>query len=286
VDTVILRFKPQLAPHQLSIRNRQTQPARPGIYHLLRDGSPVYPTPLTALFHILTASPAEIKLLEENPDGHKASIRNEIATHTQLYLAMRRKLSGFDADPGKPKNEKQKAAKIYRDGQVAILQSAMTESQHVISSLLEEHEGTLFVTLDTIVQDEVFAEAMIKVFGTADADELRSIEQDDMVFVLYILVMLRRHNSGTAGLIWSDWLKWIIGEYDIQIVESTAVKEAYDSVIPVALGRAPRVFEKDEDFSEALLGWAMRVYQCEGVETVVEGKGKIFLLSLQVYKSQ
>ncbi|KAF8542264.1 hypothetical protein BDD12DRAFT_729499 [Trichophaea hybrida] len=280
-DTITLRLTAPLSPPQARIRSQQPQPIHPGIYHISRNANPFYPRELTTLFHILTATPSEIPLLEKFPNADIISIRNELATQFQLFIATSRKLAGFDVDPGKPQNDKQRAAKILRDGQIAILQSAIKYSEGEVKKIFEQHEGSEVLTIETTLTEIAFKGAVEKCFETSDVEELVEAEQEDVVFVLFLCWKYLYSDEPK----WRKWFKAMAKHYPIPKADDevdSGIQDVFDAVFPYAGKLAVDVFGGDR-WTPALLGWAMEIYQSEGVNAVVDGT-MVYMISLEVHE--
>ena len=293
-DTVSLRFNAPLTPAQERIRARQPQPLHPGIYPLAREAEPFYPKELTSLFHILTASPFEIPLLEKFPNADIVSIRNEVATQFQLFIAIGRKLDGFGTDPGEPQNESQFVAKILRDGQMDILKRAISYSENEMKKISAQHQGSNIFTIETaMTRKSPFASAVEKCFEATSAEELIEAEQDDIVFVLFLCwkLLCCSHEP--------QWRRWFeattthyplpkeggaddgdVGDDDDDV--DGGIGDVFNAIFPDAAQLAPQVFGGDR-WTPALMAWAMNIYQSEGVNAVVDGK-MVYMISIEIHE--
>lgn len=280
-DTITLRFTAPLTPPQARIRSKQPQPSRPGIYHVSRNANPFYPKELTTLFHILTAAPSEIPLLEKSPSADIISIRNELATQFQLFIAMSRKLAGFDTDPGEPQNDKQRAAKTLRDGHMTILQSAIGHSESELKRIFKKYEGSEILTIETALTEKSFKEAVEKCFETSDVEELVEAEQEDVVFVLFLCWKYLCSDEPK----WRKWFETMAKHYSTSKANDSEVDEGirdvFDAVFPDAAKLAVDVFG-GAGWTPPLLGWIMDIYQNEGVNTVVDGT-IVYMISLEAH---
>lgn len=286
-DTVSLRFNAPLTPAQERIRARQPQPLHPGIYHLARDAEPFYPKELTSLFHILAASPFEIPLLEKLPKADVVSIRNEVATQFQLFVAISRKLDGFGTDPGEPQNESQFAAKILRDGQMDILKRAISHSGNELERIFAQHQGNKIFTIETAMTEKsAFAGAVEKCFEATSAEELIEAEQDDVVFVLFLCwkFLCCSHEPQ-----WWRWFEAMTRHYPLPKEGEVdddggdeGIDDVFNAVFPDAAQLAPQVFGGDR-WTPTLMAWVMKIYQSEGVNAVVDGK-MVYMVSIEIHE--
>ncbi|RPB17272.1 SET domain-containing protein [Morchella conica CCBAS932] len=272
-DTVVLRFLPVLSPAQESIR--ALQPASPfpdGIHHLSpRNPNSLYPASLINLFHLLTATPEELPLLEANPAAETITLRNTIATHRQLLLAIRRKLDGFPAESTLPplSNSRRRSAKVYRDTQVSIMTAAVAESEGVIRNILETKREVV-VTLESILEDPVYSAAVEPCFGSVLPLELQMAGHEDLVFTLYLCWRyLQRDQLPEA---WKKWFGRLLEAGECGNPEDLEeVEELYKALFPAVAGAAPEVFD-GEGWTEGLLRWGMRAFGRESIGVRLEGK--------------
>ncbi|KAH0612261.1 uncharacterized protein H6S33_010313 [Morchella sextelata] len=281
-DTVVLRFLPVLSPAQESIR--ALQPASPfpdGIHHLSpRNPNSLYPASLLNLFHLLTATADELPLLAAAPAADTITLRNTIATHRQLLLALRRKLDAFPAESTLPplSNGRRRAAKVYRDTQVAIMAAAVAESEGVIRGILEAgKEGV--VTLESVLGDPVYAAAVEACFGSVVPLELQMAGHEDLVFTLFLCWRYLQRDRLPGA--WGRWFARLLeaGECgrpedvkdDEEEEELEEVGELYKALFPAVVGAAPGVFA-GEGWTEGLLRWGMRVFGRESIGVRLEGK--------------
>ncbi|KAA8911325.1 hypothetical protein FN846DRAFT_450492 [Sphaerosporella brunnea] len=269
-ETVALRFNtPPLAPEQAEIYKSLKHPDKEDYYYLtLKAG---YPLELISLFRLLTAAPSEMRLLENTP-YKSVSVRNELATQFQLVMAISKKLQGFETVAlEEPVNQRQQAALTLRSGQQEILRSALSHSRETISSLFTEHEGKEIFSIETVLQNSVFAEAVEACFETSDVEEIIEAEQEDIVFVLWLC-----WKYITKDEKWSGWFDRMKGVYPMQ--EEMTVEEVFEAIFPEAAEAAPEVFG-GEEWTAALMGWVMAVYQQEGVNVEPEEGKLVWVIS-------
>jgi hypothetical protein len=217
--------------------------------------------------HYLTMEDTPEKLLEvfknavAAPSGVPGK-RDQIAAQWNLVMALQRKLMAFPP-VGEPRNEKQKAAMILREGQMQILNAAVGRAEREIRRLWEQ--GGLF-TIETVMAEETFAEAIEECFETRDVEELVEAEQEDVVFVLWLCWKFVMGDEG-----WRRWFERMEKVYEREDEAEEGVQEVFDAVFPEAAEVAPDVFG-DEQWNAALMGWVMEVYQGEGVNVEVDGR--------------
>ena len=260
----------------MRIRERQPQPPIKNIYHLtLKDG---YPKELTTLFHILTASPSDRPLLEANPAADSVSLRNRMATEFQLLMALKHKLSKLMADPGEPRNDRQRAAKVYRDGQQAILLAATKRSEDEIAGLLALHDGKDIFTIETAMKDELFAVATAAAFESGTVSELFRAEQEDIVLVFFLCWKFL-----TGDDKWKRWFEYIAKFHHFPEEVSEDIQDLFDRLHPDAAERTPEVFGGD-GWTPELLGWAWELYTEEGANVALWGSEghRLYAISIEV----
>lgn len=265
-DTVTLRFSPPLTPPQQSVRDHQPQPISPGIFYLRpAPSSPLFPHSLTSLFRLLSASPVELPYLQSNPATPQVSPRNEIAAYTHLFLAMQRKLHGLAAELPEPQNSKQRAAQIYRDGQIAILRASSQEALDTIAATIEAAQT---VTFPDVLADEKFKTAVEACFGTSVQEELEEADQEDVIFVLFLCWKYLRSEEPE----WRAWFEACEKAYgkpgEKELEEEEGVRDVFEAVFPDAAEIAEEVFG-GEGWGVKLLGWSMMLFREEGVNTVL-----------------
>lgn len=294
-DTVVLRIKPTLSPEQEAVHSLYaplTSFSPEGIYHLSprTNASSSYPPALIILFNILTATPTELPLLQNNPSA-RPTLRNSLATHNQLLVALRQKLSAFPREPDLPpcNNSKRRSAKIYRDAQLEILVGAIMESEGIVQDTLSDNPE--IITLSSVLSSsEVFKDAIEKCFGTVDEEDLNEEEQGDIVFTLYICwqYILHTQNNQNQSPLWKEWFTRLISSNKYGTTnEREGVKEAgefvrelYNGVFPAAAGAAPGVFG-GEEWTPELLSWGMRVFGGEGVGIWVDEGEEVFVICVE-----
>lgn len=276
-DNLPLLFNPPLSPAQQEIRTLQPRPERDdGQYIISLNSAPLFPESLTGLFRILTAAPSEIPIIRSNPTG-PVSIRNELATYSQLLMAMRMKLAAISAPlPHESKNYRQKAAKIYREGQTKIIQAAVSEAASKLHELYTKNieSGTL-VSLPTALSDPAFSSAVEACFGTSEQDELEEADQEDIIFVLYICWKYLKSKDEK----WRAWFERLEKEKTYGSPDDEAdegVDEIFEAIFPAAAEEAEEVFGDTEGqsqkWSDRLMSWGLKVFQSEGVDVVGVGE--------------
>ncbi|CCX10593.1 hypothetical protein FPQ18DRAFT_6260 [Pyronema domesticum] len=278
-DTVTIKFNAPLTPEQDALRSQQTQPARPGIYHLRAYNNRAFPTDLTGLFHILTASPSELPKLEANPSADIISIRNEMSTMFQLFMAVSQKRMAYGPELGQPQNDRQRCAAILREGQIGILEYFIQYSGSQLKKLWDENIGEKAFTLETVLTDEQFANAVLACFETRDIEEIIEAEQDDIVFVLYLCWKYLTSEEPK----WRDWFKameqhYPLPEEDEEVDEG--IEEVFDAIFPEAGEAAPNIFGGDK-WNASVVEWVMGIYQSEGFNIILEGE-PMYLISIEV----
>lgn len=290
-DTVVLRINPPLSPEQAAIHSLHPSSPTPGIYHLSprTASTSTYPPTLTLLFTIFTATPTELPRL--HPSTHAtATLRNTLAAHSHLLIALRQKLSAFPHEPALPlcTTAKRRAAKIYRDAQLAILVDAITESEDAVQTILSSHSSA--ITLSSILESGIFAAAIEECFGTSSEAELELAEQADLVFTLYICwqyILHLRHDT-TQSPLWKKWLAHLVSSAKYGAVDEPEtvaeaeefVRELYEGVFPAAAEAAPAVFGGHE-WGMEVLSWGMRVFGGEGVAVWGKEDEEVFVICVE-----
>jgi len=275
-DSLILAFSPRLSEPQMRIREHQPQPSIENIYHLTLDGG--YPEELTTLFHILTASPSDRPLLEANPAASSVSIRNSMATEFQLLMALKHKLGKFMVGPGEAKNQRQHVAKIYREGQKAILLAAVKRSEEEIARLLAQHDGKEIFTIETAMKDKQFAEATGAAFNSHTVAELFQNEQEDVVLAFFLCWKFM-----TGDYKWKRYFDHMAKFHPFPQEASDDIQDLFDRLHPDAADRAPEVFGGDL-WTPLLLGLAWELYTEEGANVALwEAEGhNLYAVSIEV----
>ncbi|KAL7273848.1 hypothetical protein RUND412_003263 [Rhizina undulata] len=291
-DTVVLKFNPPLAPGQQAIRELQIAAypptdSPPGIHHLSlvpdSETNSLYPRSLLDIFQIITASPSDIPRLQSNPTAVSVSLRNTIATHNQLLLAMKRKVAGIVTGnqtlEREPVNSKQRSAKVYRDTQVSILSSAISESESVLKGALANAN---VIRLENALREQPFADAVEVCFGTKGEDDIRGMGMEDIVFVLYLCWKYIASSSSPSSSEWEKWFRTIVRTYGSPGDEDDVDEEAqqnYEDVFPAAAEAAEDVFGGDM-WTAGMMAWGMKVYQMEGVGVGV-GENAVWVICLE-----
>lgn len=275
-DSLILAFPPRLSGPQMRIRERQPQPSIRNIYHLTLGGG--YPRELTTLFHILTASPSDRPLLEADPAADSISLRNSMATEFQLLMALKHKLRKFTVEPGEPRNDRQRAANIYRDGQMAILRAAVKRSEDEIARLLAKHDGKEIFTIETAMRDALFAAATDAAFEAGTVSELFESEQEDVVLAFFLCWKFL-----TGDDKWKRWFEYIAQFHPFPEETGEDIHDLFDRLHPDAAERAPQVFGGDR-WTPELLGWAWELYTEEGANVALwDTNGRsLYAISIEV----
>lgn len=263
-DSVALRFSPPLTTLQQEIRKHQHTESPAGIFYLRT--SHLFDDSLLSLFRLLAVSPAELPYLQAHPTTPYISPRNEIVAHSHLLLALKAKLMNLESNPGIPKNSKQQSAKIYRDGQIAILRAAEKQCVGTITSTLGKSHTVSFADALACTQ---FAEAVEACFGSSDQEELEEADQEDVIFVLYLCWMY----ISTEDKRWRAWFETLEKGYgkpgEKEFDEEGGVGDVFEAVFPEAGEVAPGVF-CGKGWTVELLGWGMEVFKEEGVNTAVD----------------
>lgn len=288
-DTVVLRINPPLTPEQQAIHSLHPPSSTPGIYHL-SPHSPTYPPALTHLFTILTATPTELPRLHPSTTA-SATLRNTLAAHSHLLIALRQKLSAFPREPAlpPPTTAKRRAAKTYRDAQLAILVGTITECEDAVQTMLAEHPAA--TTLSSILStNSTFTAAIERCFGTDDEAELERAEQADIVFTLYICwqYILHLRHVPTQSAEWKIWIARLVSETKYGATDEAEtvaeaeefVRELYEGVFPAAAEAAPDVFAGGE-WTVEVLSWGMRVFGGEGVGVWVCEDVEVFVVCVE-----
>jgi hypothetical protein len=269
-DAVLLRFSPSPTSSQQSLHALQPPHPTPGLYHLTpRNHTPttpsIYPAALLNLFHILTATPYELRLLQSNPTSQTITFRNTLSTHSQLLLAIRRKINQIPPTVPPPKNSKQVSALYYREGQLAILTSAIQESATMLQSAIASNK---FITLQSALLSPAFNHAVESCFGASDLPVLQDTQQDEIVLILYIC-HLRITQLSPSPVI----------SYSQQEVQKD-VKQLYADIFPSAAIASPEIFG-GEAWTEELLDWGMKTYMECGVTVYPDEEGGVFGVCLE-----
>lgn len=276
-DAVLLRFSPSLTSSQQSLYALQPPHPTPGLYHLSpRNHTPespsIYPAALLNLFHILTALPHELSLLHSNPSSQPTTLRNTLSTHSQLLLAIRQKLCKIPRTTTPPQNSKQVSALHYRDGQLAILTSAIQESAAILKTAIASGK---FVTLQSaLLSSPAFNRAVESCFGTSDLLELQDSQQDEIVLMLYIchLRLITQLPPPPAACYPKQQQKQ--GEEEEEEEPQEVMKQLYADIFPSAANAAPEIFG-GEAWTEELLAWGMKTYMDHGVTIYPDEEGAV-----------
>lgn len=284
-DTVVLRIKPALSPAQAALHASLSSSPADALHHLTprTSASPsTLPAALITLFNILTATPTELSLRPA-----QTTLRNTLAAHSQLLAALRQKLCCFPREPLLPPctNARRRAARTYRDAQLAILVAAISETELVLRTLCCHPAAT---TLRSVLATAgPFRDAVEVCFGTADERVLGAGDHADLVVTLYLcwryILHLRSNSSSSASSgVWGRWLEAYgpTTETETEPGAEQFVREVWEDVIPAGARAAPAVFAGPE-WTPEMLSWGMRVFGGEGVSVNVcldggdkEGKGE------------
>lgn len=272
-DTVVLRIKPALSPTQAALLSVPAD----AVHHLTprTPSTPsAFPPALITLFTVLTATPTELAL---RPPPHPTP-RNTLATHTQLLAALQKKLCGFPREPEFPPctGSRRRAARVYRDAQLAVLVAAIGETEDTLRTLCADPAA---VTIGSILAAPgEFRDAVAVCFGTTDERELSEGDHADLVVTLYICwryVVHVRSGGGSDEGVWARWKHayGLVTEKESEAGAEQFVRGVWEDVVPAAARAAPGVFGGAE-WTVELLSWGMRVFGGEGVGVCVDGEGE------------
>lgn len=273
-DTVVLRIKPVLSPAQAALHAALSSSPADALHHLTprTSASPsTFPAALIALFNILTATPTELALRPP-----QTTLRNTLAAHAQLLAALRQKLCCFPHEPDLPpcSNARRRAARTYRDAQLAILVAAVDETERALRTLCCHPAAT---TLRSVLAAAgPFRDAVEVCFGTTDEHVLGAGDHADLVVTLYIcwryIAHLRSNStsSGSGDGVWARWLQAYgpTTETETEPGAEQFVREVWEDVVPAGARAAPAVFGGPE-WTPEMLSWGMRVFGGEGVSVSV-----------------
>lgn len=281
-DCVALRFSPPLSPQQASIREHQPQPYRPTIYELFLTKSPIFPVSLVSLFHVLTANAVESALLATTPTLSPVSIRNTLATYSQLLLAMKRKLSLFYPISKSPMTQQQASCEVYRDSQKAILNTAAREAE---TRIVEFSKLDAVISLQRALNsDQMFSGAIEKCFGTRNASQLAGNEKDgsvgmaEIIFVLFLGWRKITETASESG-VWKAWFESLETSYGVvdETKISSDIDEIFEQIFVAAPSISPEVFGMGT-WTARLLEWCRFAYIDRGVE--VPGVGWVVCIEV------
>lgn len=241
-----------LLPTQQSIREKQTsyqkvtQPSNKNVpdrnYFFLHGSNHItegypnadfelreFPPSLLDVSAILVANGREMAKLAEHPNinwlskGDFIGWRNKFAIMSQFLVALRRKYKNITTHnsilPPRPMNQKQEYAKIYRDGQLDILEETIKRLQNrlkqaTLASLDDRNRPVILLTLETAIKclnrmchphpflslQRDFKEGLQAALGTSSVSELREAGWEEELLVLWLCtVRICLHETPASG---------------------------------------------------------------------------------------
>lgn len=203
-----------------------------------------------------------------------------------------------DVLPDQPQNSHQAMAKIYRDGQIEVLEDVQDRMAAYLRSLVHEPNPevraiqpkpaiwTLEAALDVVLQEapdahKAFMAGVKYCAGTTKLRKLRGTDQEEFmwtIFLCFIYLHYRKIEATPAGSLGSDsilrnWMRSLENEYGEPLAADGAeadedadedAAEYLNRVKKAAMFMPGSLWKSPEWTSDFVLDWGMRLTKSQG----------------------